>query len=87
MFLIECRLAGVSDLIAADARYHLKCYNLFMRKADCEKKTRKGSDPKYMGMRKVAYEVSIGNIELTGCLGKVFSAVVRVQGCWQLQAA
>jgi hypothetical protein len=36
--VMRCRLAGVSDLVAADARYHLKCYMWFMRKASCEDK-------------------------------------------------
>ena len=59
---MRCRLAGVSDVVVADARYHLKCYILiqFTRKDDCKKKIRKGSDPKYVCMHKVAHEVSIG---------------------------
>ena len=57
---MRCRLAGVSDLVVCDARYHLKCYIQFMKKADCEKKTRKGSDPKDMCLHKVAHEVSVG---------------------------
>ena len=58
---MRCRLAGVSDVVVADTRNHLKCYIQiqFKRKADCEKKPRKGSDPKDMCMRKVAHEVSI----------------------------
>ena len=59
--IMRCRLAGVSDVVVADTRNHLKCYIQiqFTRKADCEKKPRKGSDPKDMCMRKVAHEVSI----------------------------
>ena len=52
-------------VVVADARYHLKCYILFTRKADCEKK---GSDPKDMCMHKVAHEVSIGVTK-----GEIFS--------------
>ena len=29
---MRCRLAGVIDLVAVDARYHLKCYVRFLRK-------------------------------------------------------
>ena len=36
--IMRCMLAGVSDLVSADARYHLKCDIQCMRKADCEKK-------------------------------------------------
>ena len=50
----------VSGVVVADARYHLKCYIQFTRKADCEKKTPKCSDPKDMCMHKAAHEVSIG---------------------------
>ena len=60
--IMMCRLAGVTDVVVADARYHLKCYIQiqFTKIADCEKKTRKSSDPKDMCMHKVAHEVSIG---------------------------
>ena len=70
MFLIEssmqrnmrCRLAGVSDVVVVDARYHLKCYIQiqFTMKADCKKNTPKSSDPKDMCTHKVAHKVSIG---------------------------
>ena len=46
----------VSDVVVAEARYHLKCYIQFTRKANCLKKTRKGSDPKDMYMHKIAHE-------------------------------
>ena len=58
--IMRCRLAVVSDVVVSDARYHLKCYIQFTRKADCEKKTRRGSDLKDICMHKVAHEVSIG---------------------------
>ena len=60
--IMRCSLAGVSDAVVAVARYHLKCYIQihFTRKADCEKKTCKGSEPKDMCMAKVAHNVSIG---------------------------
>ena len=50
----------MSYVVFADARYHPKGYIQiqFTRKADCEKKTRKGSDPKDMCMHKVEHEVS-----------------------------
>lgn len=28
---MSCRLAGVTDLIASEGRYHLKCYTCFQR--------------------------------------------------------
>ena len=31
---LNCRLVSVSDLIAAEGRYHLKCYTQFQRKAE-----------------------------------------------------
>ena len=58
--IIRCKLAGVSDMVAADVRYHLNCYIQFMRETDCEKKTPKGYDPKDMCVRKIAHEVFIG---------------------------
>ena len=67
--ITRCRLAGVSDVVVADARYHLKCYIQFTRKPDCEKKTRKGSHPKDMCMHKVAHKVSIGVIKFVPQLG------------------
>ena len=30
---VSCRLAGVSDLIAAEGKFHLKCYARFLRNA------------------------------------------------------
>ena len=33
-YIMHCRLAGISDLIAADGKYHLKCYVEFMRKGN-----------------------------------------------------
>ena len=35
-YTMRCRLAGVSDLVAADARYHLKYYVKFLRKHSCD---------------------------------------------------
>ncbi len=35
--VIRCRLDGYSDLVAADARYHLKCYVKFFRKSQSRK--------------------------------------------------
>ena len=31
---LSCRLAGVSDLIAAEGKYHLKCYARFLRNTE-----------------------------------------------------
>ena len=31
---LSCRLAGVSDLIAAEGKYHLKCYTRFLRNTE-----------------------------------------------------
>lgn len=30
---ISCKLGGVHDLVAAEGKYHLKCYAIFLRKA------------------------------------------------------
>ncbi len=35
--IMSCRLAGISDLIAADARYHLQCYVEYCRKSKSSK--------------------------------------------------
>lgn len=58
-YVMSCRLAGVTDLVAADARYHPKCYTQFLRKAECEVPI-SDSDPKDICMQKVAHDVSIG---------------------------
>ena len=31
---LSCRLAGVRDLIAAEGKYHLKCYTRFLRNTE-----------------------------------------------------
>lgn len=31
---LSCRLAGISDLIAAEGKYHLKCYTRFLRNTE-----------------------------------------------------
>ena len=33
-WVMSCRLAGVNDLIAAEGKYHLKCYTKFQRTAE-----------------------------------------------------
>jgi len=30
--ILRCRLAGISDLIAAEGKYYLQCYSVFIRK-------------------------------------------------------
>lgn len=56
---MQCRLAGVTDLVAADARYHLQCYVEFNRKAS-KSYTSTAETPRDICFNKVASEVSTG---------------------------
>lgn len=57
--VMQCRLAGVTDLVAADARYHLQCYVEFNRKAS-KSYTITAEMPRDICFNKVASEVSTG---------------------------
>ena len=57
--VMRCRLAGVSDLVAADARYHLQCYVQFNRKAS-KSCTSTAQTPRDICFDKIASEVSTG---------------------------
>ena len=58
-YIMRCRLAEVSDLVAADARYHLKCYVQFLRKHASDSTWSK-ERPQQMCIERVAEELSFG---------------------------
>lgn len=58
-YVMRCRLAGISDLVAADARYHLQCYVQFNRKVS-NSSSSTAQTPRDICMEKVAAEVSVG---------------------------
>lgn len=57
--VMRCRLAGVSDLVAAHVRYHLQCYVQFNRKAS-KSSTSTAQTSRDTCFEKVASEVSTG---------------------------
>ena len=59
-YTMRCRLAGINNLIEADAKYHLKCYVQFTRKSSGTGTIDDMSSVVDMCMEKVAEEVSIG---------------------------
>lgn len=60
--VMRCRLAGISDLVAADARYHLQCYVQFKRKVS-NPSSSSAQTPRDVCFEKVASEVSTGLVE------------------------
>ena len=59
---MHCRLAGISDLVAADARYHLQCYVQFKRKVS-NASSSSVQTPRDVCFEKVASEVSNGLVK------------------------
>lgn len=49
--VMRCRLAGVSDMMAAEGEYHFKCYVLF-----CRKHEHKGSQSEEKNPDSICFE-------------------------------
>ena len=58
-YTMRCRLAGVIDLVASDARYHLKCYVRFLRKHTSDG-TSYNDNPQKVCIERVAEELKCG---------------------------
>lgn len=54
------KLAGISDLVAADARYHLHCYVNFKRRTSGADRTANVHDPVKICIQRVVQELSSG---------------------------
>jgi len=54
------KLAGISDLVAADARYHLHCYVNFKRRTSGTDQTANTHDPVRICIHRVVQELSTG---------------------------
>ena len=54
------RLAGISDLVAADARYHLQCYVNFKRRTSGSERIGNTQDPVNICIQRVVQELSTG---------------------------
>lgn len=57
---IRYRLAGISDLVAADARYHLHCYVNFERRTSGAERSANAHDPVKICIQRVVQELSTG---------------------------
>ena len=58
--VMRCRLAGVSDLIAAEGKYHLRCYRKFSRKYEKTAADSDKEDPYNICLHDVADELRTG---------------------------
>ena len=67
---MSCKLAGVNDLIAAEGKYHLKCYTKFQRNTDKNAADFKevNSDP-----RVTCFEEIMSSLEKGLCRGRIYS--------------
>ena len=69
---MSCRLAGVSDLIAAEGKYHLKCYGRFQRNSSKVARSNQVQDSD-SDLRGTCFEETMSLLENGMSRGNIYS--------------